>query len=275
MKVFIHIGLHRTGTTFLQKEVFPLLPGVDYLYKPLLQEVINYSSFHNKLLISDEGLIGRIWNAERNLLLQRLYNLFPEASIIVGFRKHNAWIRSTYSLYLRRGGTLTVDQFIQNDNEGILKRRQLEFAELINQITQLWENPPFIYLMEEIQDNPMRMVGDLCKYMALDIADDINFNSIPRNPGLNQKQQLFCKKLNKYVRSEYNPIGLFPVKIINKLGLQPERLSRLWFKKDDNKLNEEWAITEKDLFHFTNDWNKVINYSMKTGRSSYLKKYII
>ena len=32
--LFIHIGLHRTGTTFLQREVFPKLQSVHFLHGP-------------------------------------------------------------------------------------------------------------------------------------------------------------------------------------------------------------------------------------------------
>ena len=31
--IIIHVGLHKTGTTFLQKEIFSRMKNINYIYK--------------------------------------------------------------------------------------------------------------------------------------------------------------------------------------------------------------------------------------------------
>ena len=53
--IVIHLGLHKTGTTFLQQEIFPKLAGVNY--KVYFDE--NKYEFNDEInLISCESLSG-------------------------------------------------------------------------------------------------------------------------------------------------------------------------------------------------------------------------
>lgn len=84
-KVYIHIGLHKTGSTFLQNKVFPRLKETTYIGRPYTQQSIAFNKLqyadtslykeeetiqeinqenenHEKILISDEMFSGLPFN---------------------------------------------------------------------------------------------------------------------------------------------------------------------------------------------------------------------
>ena len=63
-RIFVHIGIHKTGTTYLQNYFFKSLDGVDIINTPNYyqtfakgEKTINYN-----FLISNEGISGVAWN---------------------------------------------------------------------------------------------------------------------------------------------------------------------------------------------------------------------
>lgn len=57
----IHIGMHKTATTFLQTEVFPRLEGFHYVGPPVAMRGLLTRPAGKRLLISDEYLSGVPW----------------------------------------------------------------------------------------------------------------------------------------------------------------------------------------------------------------------
>jgi len=106
--VYLHVGLHRTGSTYLQKRIFPLL-DVDFLEKPDFSFLLRSSDFDphimrlaleaelptkrkKRLIISQETIGGRPelnsgdWPARG---IARLKSTLPESNIILVLR--NQW----------------------------------------------------------------------------------------------------------------------------------------------------------------------------------------
>ena len=91
--LFFHVGMHKTGTTFLQQAVFPHWRGINYVPWPHLELLLRLDD--NKInLVSREGLSGKNWAhyEERERSLQRLAELFPASRILISFRKHSGYI---------------------------------------------------------------------------------------------------------------------------------------------------------------------------------------
>ena len=135
-KVYIHIGLNKTGSTFLQSKVFPHLgyklltqssleliepyndlmnqDEFDYNPDPLIQYF--NSNFENEnLLISDEAIPGRPIYRHTNRFrnAKRLNEIFPNAKILVFIRGQEDIMRSIYSQYVkgRMSGFQSPEQF--------------------------------------------------------------------------------------------------------------------------------------------------------------------
>jgi hypothetical protein len=122
--IFIHIGIPKTGTKFLQQAVFPHIPNVQLITLPITQQnrafgMLQYAddsvydedfvkaeimkmihSDSKKVLISDEGFSGRLQNLNcinRSLIAQRLHKIFPDAHILLFLRSQEEMIWAHYS----------------------------------------------------------------------------------------------------------------------------------------------------------------------------------
>lgn len=129
MKTFLHIGLHKTGTTYLQKQVFPRIPGITYIGRPYTQDnfvfntlqyaddtlfdpkcldlemstINRYASGGAAVLISDENLCGfPFYNyINREMIARRLARVVPDAEVIVFLRNQFQLIHSLYNQYVK------------------------------------------------------------------------------------------------------------------------------------------------------------------------------
>ena len=93
-KIF-HIGYHKTATTFVQKSILPQLS------QDLSRDIFSY-----------EGISGHRF--KDNLQCGNfIKNINPEAKIIVTIRSQVTMFPSYYWLYVKEGGTLSLEDFIE------------------------------------------------------------------------------------------------------------------------------------------------------------------
>lgn len=173
MKYLIHIGFHKTGTSFLQKKLFAgnipgLTPIVPYNFDgisngksaklfgaEIIREVAgnvrpNIEQLKEKLnnyklpsegynVISNEALsgIGKLSFAEKSTIQKTLSNLFPDSKILIGIREQRSWIESLYYQYLRMGGTLSPRRYFElseiNYFPNSFVGHHLYYSHLVNQ----------------------------------------------------------------------------------------------------------------------------------------------
>lgn len=136
MQLFVHLGLHKTATTYLQVDVFPYLRDMHYINgndrellpwkrRMYMQDplVFDVARARNEILgrlggdrnlLSTEALSGSPMSQylDRDLILQKLKAMFPDARIILGIRAQQDIIWSLYKNYVRKGGTCRLDQML-------------------------------------------------------------------------------------------------------------------------------------------------------------------
>ena len=121
MKLFLHIGLHKTGTTFTQREIFQKIvsKNIDYygpdhgihntkLFNKYILDVLkkNKSKKNKKIIVSHEGLLQKRKNDfefEKNIKqIKKNYKKFNPI-VILSLRYQPEWIVSIYKDCLRHG----------------------------------------------------------------------------------------------------------------------------------------------------------------------------
>ena len=136
--VLFHVGFHKTGTTWMQERVFVPQMG----FRPLMshQEVRELITGPNRLefdpeparsfisestdglrsdsgvqfVLSSELLCGNPFSGNRECadFAHRIAEIDVPTKILITVREQLSMITATYAQYVRRGGTLTIDQFL-------------------------------------------------------------------------------------------------------------------------------------------------------------------
>ena len=109
--IYFHVGLGKTGSTYLQVKFFPKLKGLQYVptidYKRY-QKVIEKSKA-NKILVSRE------FDRQLEDEIKKFAALYPEARIIIVLREHDTWIASQYKRFVKNGFNGSFRKFIDID----------------------------------------------------------------------------------------------------------------------------------------------------------------
>jgi hypothetical protein len=159
VRIILHIGLHKTATTFLQKYVFPVIdssnshliynpPVVTEALKSCLKNIGNADIFEESkktihefmqnvsatdktVLISNED----ISQSRRKLNYRDHFNIvktmFPEAEIVIFLRYQPDWILSTYKESIKMGCYSPLDKSL-NFEKGQFKDRSTNIIGNIN-----------------------------------------------------------------------------------------------------------------------------------------------
>lgn len=157
-KLVIHIGLHKTATTYLQYQLFPHLVDVRYIHgNDFFGQWQRQSGAANEnLLLSYEGFTGLAWNRAwlsgvsndfhwidsfaANLKSLKLF--FPNAILVVFFRKHGDILLSMYKQYVQEGGVLSLTDFFGAN--AVIRPEDLSFKARIETIEKYFPNSFFI-----------------------------------------------------------------------------------------------------------------------------------
>ncbi|MEM7031271.1 MAG: sulfotransferase domain-containing protein [Chloroflexota bacterium] len=187
-EIFIHIGYHKTGTTFLQHTFFPnlamnqiLFPNVTYLaesqnYEP--QQFVNLlveqakSTHHPKTIISQETLSGRgdgdsMWDA--HLIGERLHTTFPNAKILMVVRNQPDYILSLYTfrVIIRGLERRSLTDYLDAKFERGL-RQKLQYHYLVSHYRQLFGEKQVLVLPYELfVEAPKQFINRLLHFFDL------------------------------------------------------------------------------------------------------------
>lgn len=237
MEITIHLGIHKTASTFLQRIYFPslkkeitfitrqeckkfkqyLLFEDDFSFDPkfarkLFDEALRAQNHSNKaVLISDEDFYSWpfVRNNSKKKNIERLKEIFGEdqVKIILFIREQDSLCNSLYLQYVKTGGTAKFDQFV---SQNIIDLNFFKYSKYISfLIEQFGKQNILIELFESF---------NAAKETSLErINGFLNIESNPFTEGFTDKRtntsisknivgpHLF---LNKISSSYKNPCGL-------------------------------------------------------------------
>ena len=170
-EIFVHIGFHKTGTTFLQRKIFPNLKNVNYVHNGKL---LNLVGSYEKVLISNEAFSGipYHWNEKRYYEqfcsnIARLKSIFGNFKVIVGFREPSSMVNSFYKQFLHEGGVLTFEEFFGNHPEAVIQDEDLYFSRFYNHLRKNFdEEQLFCYDHSQLLYEPLRVISALLQFLG-------------------------------------------------------------------------------------------------------------
>jgi hypothetical protein len=179
-RIYFHIGLHKTASTWLQTRLFPGLEGVK-LFRTRDLEQLDLSGGRETVIVSHEGLSGALvpkHPGERTARLEQdlkqIESLAPDRAIIVGFREHKSWLQSAHAQKAKKGSTISRAQYVSS-----FSLRDLQWCEML---TRLEQSTPavFPFLFEELVSDPKSLVSDLCRFLGK--KPPANIEALLRDP---------------------------------------------------------------------------------------------
>ncbi|PKR77786.1 hypothetical protein CEY16_07595 [Halalkalibacillus sediminis] len=242
--IYLHLGYHKTATTFLQKKIFSKLKEVRYIkHKPIKQELYDLrvrklsedrvKEIRNKFdslgkenrptLISYEGWSGSPFKRAKPKksvkILKDLRRVFPEdlydVRIIIGIREQVQLITSLYIQHLHMGGTQKVEDYIQKlEDHEVLD--QYKYNEYLNSVEKVFGMKPYVLIYENLRKDENEYLLQLLNYMGVNKIPKYTQDEVNKSYGVLQAK--LARRLNKVFKTKQNPDGKIRVKKSKRFG---------------------------------------------------------
>ncbi|NNT72553.1 hypothetical protein HKT18_10025 [Flavobacterium sp. IMCC34852] len=284
MNVHLHIGLHKTGTTYLQYNIFPSLKDFHYVQLPpwriltqanlSVQELEKYKSEilqgwdgQKDLIISNEFFSGAIEKFSKQQLiciLDNLKQLFPQAKIIIVLRSPKGYFNSLYNFRVVSRGfcTKSMSDYYAQNKQYFLEKFDYDF--LLKAVSDRFSKTSAIKY-EEIQDNN-QYVAFICKALAIplfEVSNDVKENTSSKK-GTQVKTHLALNRillsgllesfpeshLKNYLKVQY--FNFKKTKLIKKVLQRIEKSK--FVVNNENKLTLE---QQNELDHFIKKYDQL------------------
>jgi len=226
----VHVGYHKTASTWLQVSVFPHLADVRYGDPLLAHFIVNLATAADPtffaagfrsvlrqidqisggpLLLSNEGLSGSLWDDDETGLrnAERLHGLLPAARILMAVRRQDEMLRSIHGQYVNEGGTRPLRAFVEG--RGVpgsrFSLRHLEYDRLVGRYVDLFgRDRVWVVPYEYLRACPERFLDRLCQMLGTRLiapVSDARLNHSLSRPGL----WLLRSWNGLFRRSRFNP----------------------------------------------------------------------
>lgn len=256
IELVLHIGYHKTGTTFFQNVLFCNHPEIAYLGRSWIDDDLN--SIFYKLATEDDNdfnagalrnefdaLVQRLID-KKTLIIQgkkvlllsheslhsgdsyfgftvnrqanRIKDVFPNAKIIISIRNQSKMIESHYTNFIHHGGKMSFHKFYNKSKEFNLGlKNKLDYYQLVRIYTDLFgENNNFVLVFEDVFKD-----NNLSRF----------YEFVGIEPFVVNKTEVVNKRLSK-----------FSIKIIRTVNTL---LIRNFNSNYKNRLAENHSMTEK------------------------------
>jgi hypothetical protein len=225
IQVYFHIGLHKTATTWLQRHLFPALPGVTCMVTRRLGGVAEPRD-GSTLIVSHEALSGTLSSEKQpgdnkkrlTETLSSVAEVAPGAPIIIGFREHRSWLTAAYAQKAKKQG-VKAERYLAT-----FSRDDLSWCRSLDLIEE-GKRPVFAFLYEELSQGPEALIGDLCRFLRTQTPANlteilsVRENASPRS----QAGQLLSRPFFQvsYALERFTPIKARPLRELGaRLGTQ-------------------------------------------------------
>ena len=130
----VHIGYHKTATTWFQGQVWPGATSHDYVARAVTQQALlappgmhfacadaaaalGLAERVRPVLLSEENLSGYPHNGGMHGLIgpemaRRIHAVLPDAQIVIFVRNQREIVRATYAQYVSGGGTWSLRRYL-------------------------------------------------------------------------------------------------------------------------------------------------------------------
>lgn len=274
-EVYFHVGMPKTASTFLQRNVFPKLQNIHFVKKHDFKhrdEIIRQSGQNRFLLSIELDLDGE----DGLKKVKDVAAKYPDTYPVLVLRKHGSWLRSKYKYYLRKHGFRDFHSYFDMKNdEGVLKMKHLLFYPKIELLEQYFKHPPLVLFQEELKNDPFGAIDQVSDFVSAEYAkEDIKISTVKQS--YSEKQLKLVRKFNKIYKYDHSHIKSPVWKFIYKKagGLFLHSVAYLALILPGFMLNKDPLISKKTIQKvndlYAEDWNKCVEYAKNNRKKVFL-----
>lgn len=195
--IYFHVGLGKTATTYLQYRFFPKMKGIHYLQRGKYRKADQIIP----KLPYDKILVSREFDRLLNPACEWFSKHFPQARVIVVFRRHDSWIASQYRRFAKNGIHQSFDEFFDIENDkGKWRHSDLNYMNYIRIIEKYFKNKPLVLFQEDLKKDPFGFFDKIAQYTG-STYDKNKISLRPVHTSYNEKQIKAVRKVSKYLFS--------------------------------------------------------------------------
>jgi len=301
--IIFHIGLHKTATTTLQRQVFSKWPGlvnasksreVSGLVRALTTvDPIYFDADHwaralastftdnQTLIISREALSGALFAGvgkrgidHRSSILDNLMLVAPTARIILVLRRQDTLARSIYRQYLNDGGTESIKEFygIESARSPIFPAERFMYSPYVRHLHSLTSGRLLVLPFEELAAQSDAFLLKLGSFVGLDAPNVILRNSNDSRMGSLGMEVM--RHVNRLFRSQLNPGALLPrIPMYRRGRLEFDTMAALmqhnWPIKGTIGKNSRIQRISDSILETNKDDNKILDEQFNLGLHKY------
>jgi hypothetical protein len=277
--VILHIGYHKTATSWLQRQVFanPLSPlrtigklGDDHPIRQLVRaRPLDFDAAAHRARIEalvrpilDESLVPVIsWERlsghavsggyDSKELADRLHAVFPEGKVLAVIREQRAVILSSYKQYVMGGGRAPVEDFLEPPGSRNMRLpafdlRFYEYEHLLGHYQSLFGRDAVLVLtFDQFIREPAAFVSAICAFAGRAASDRL-LASLPydyvRRPSHSALELSIRRRGNAFARSELNPVPALDSKLLRRMMKMAEHVSTARLVPEQVRAKREAAL---------------------------------
>lgn len=279
--LLLHIGYHKTGTSWLQQVFFPghpaFVPLIDSTQPwndPLMRALVavserNFDPERARLLlaaklaearpaagqvavISAERLSGHPFSGGHDsfAIARRLQAVAPQARVIALVREQRAMIRSVYKQMVAEGFTLSLDEWMaMRPWKGTcgFDWSHYEYDRLAQHYQRLFGRERTLFLpYERLRRERSLLLAELCAFCGVPNQDAWPEQQV--NSSLGAPGTALLRRLNRFRRSELNPDPalVLPARVTDNFRGVLRKMEN-WFEVDDIQFD---AALERQILDY-------------------------
>lgn len=264
-KYFFHIGFPKTGSTYLQKSIFPQFKDTSFFGRSMnIKKNIDKYNFQKNILISDESIGGGAfegnWAEQFYENMLKLKNMYPNGAIILCVREQTDLISSIYNQYIQQGGTYSFKKLW---NSSIFKLHDFLFKYRINVIRSIFSDL-LIIDYDQLLLEPLNVFNRLIYFMGIDCnVNDLNINTGKFNESLGIIQGSVLRKINSldYLLQRTPLIPSLRNRLFKKMKISPRYICQKRLKfLDSRKFDCSVHLKDKELKSLNDDWKWTLKF---------------
>ena len=261
MDIFFHVGLGKTGSTYLQHKFFPKLKGIHYIHHTNYKKSFDIigRKKHNRYFVSRE--FDRQFLTE----IKKFSAAYPNTYPIMVLRRQDSWIASQYRRFTKNGRGIYFKEFIDIDNNnGRWDKKELNFYEKIEQLEEYFNQKPLVLLYDELRKDPVNFFKKIASYTNTTFNPE-SISLAPKHKSYSEKQLLHVRRISRKMLQKVDEKKMDNTKSGRRMRkITTHLIMYFHWLLPSSKINGEILIDPKDLedikHKYAEDWQKCLDY---------------